>query len=905
MKISRRASELFAEAQEQPAETRMHYVTGACDGDAALLDEVTSLLRAAEESEEFFDRLSRKVGLSALAEDERSLPENKLIGNWRLKRVIGRGGMGAVYLAERADEQFEHQAALKILPFGLDNDVARSRFLSERQILAGLTHNNIARLLDGGVTEEGTPYFVMDYVDGLPIDVYCDQKNLDIDARIRLFLDVLAAVTHAHARLIVHRDIKPSNVLVDKGGNVKLLDFGVAKLLRPDGGLPGAGSTVELGLALTPEYAAPEQLLGQPITTATDVYALGLMLYQLLSGCSPRDEGTLDSFAALVDAATQDPPKASTVASHAERRNTSQQSLQRTLRGDLDNILQKALSSDPDARYATANELASDLKRHLAGETVSAMPPTIGYRTRKFIGRHRGGVISSLLTALALVVSLVVATSQMLEARKQRDAAIYQQQRVLASNEFLTLLLGEVGPNGEPLSLGELLDRGVDMLDRSFGDDYRFLGRMYLDVADGYFSLSNTNKMLDLLQRAEAFARANDDSDLLAAALCRSAVVQIRTAPERSIARIEEANNLMSNISNLSMDSFTSCARANGHLHEYRGDRPGAIVLLEDALQTINDSQLASIQGRLLLMNQLGNAYHSNGDRKRSLEINGEILRTMERSGRSGTTGYIINSLNRSVFLQSMGEVKSAFEIRKGLLERVRELKAAGKVPISILSFYAGSLLRMDQFEEALEVALAALDDAQRAGNINWSAQDEMLIGRILTELGRFDEAEARLASAEDVFRRASSSNDRLLQALNLARAQLYDRRGDRDAAYDIVMQELKRLDYPITLEAPGMAVTLKIGAEILLGRGDAEKSERYASDSHKLSVKAARDPSRSANVGSALLLRAKARLMQGNVAMANDDLQLALEALSNGLGDEHPETAEVRELLERHAPMN
>ncbi|MGI9233206.1 MAG: protein kinase domain-containing protein [Woeseiaceae bacterium] len=898
MIVTKRASELFAEAQERAPETRMQFVIDACGSNQELLDEVRSLLEAAEQSETFFEGLSDKVGLSALADSERSLPENKIIGNWRLKGVIGRGGMGAVYLAERADKQFEQRAALKILPFGLDTELARSRFLTERQILAGLTHGNIARLLDGGVTEEGTPYFVMDYVDGIPIDRYCDEGNLDINARIRLFLGVLAAVSHAHARLIVHRDIKPSNVLVDERGSVRLLDFGVAKLLRPDGGVPGAGLTVELGMALTPEYAAPEQLLGQPVTTATDVYSLGWMLDELLSGRSPRDSETIDSFAALVEAATQDPPKASTVASHASRRAMSHNSLQKKLRGDLDNILQKALSLDPDERYRTANALAADLERYLRGDAVGAMPQTLGYRTQKFVGRHRGGVVTTLLTAIALIVSLVIATSQMVEARKQRDVAIYQQQRVLASNEFLTLLLGEIGPEGDALSLGELLDHGVTMLERSFGNDYRFLGRMYFDLANSYFSLGKTEKMLDLLGRAEEVARTHGDADLLAAILCKSAVIQFRAKPELSVSQAEEANALMSGIDTPSMDSFTSCARANGHMHESQGDRQGAIDVLRTALVTIEESQLASVQSRILVMNQLGNAHYSNGDRKETLSINEAILELMERTGRGSTAGYIINSLNRSVTLQSMGEVKSAFEIRQGLIERVRELKESGRTPISVLSFYAGSLMRLARYEEALLVGLEAFEAAQAAGNVNWAAQDELQIARILIYLDRFDEAENRLDSAEATFRRASSSNDRLIQAVNLARAGLQLRRGDGSGAQDIVARELERLDYPNSKAAPGLAVTLKIAAEIALENGDALSAEEYASDSYDLAIDAARDPKLSANVGSALLFRAKARLMLNNDAASRNDLLLARQALSNGLGEDHPLTNEARTLV-------
>ena len=900
MKVSTTAAKLFEEARARSPETRTQFVIDACGSDKTLLDEVTSLLVAAEQSEGYFERLSDKVGLSALAEDEPPLPEDKVIGNWRLERVIGRGGMGAVYLAERADEHFEQQAALKILPFGLDSKAARSRFLTERQILAGLEHANIARLLDGGVTDDGTPYFVMDYVDGLPIDVYCDQGSLGIDARIRLFLGVLAAVSHAHARLIVHRDIKPSNVLVDKSGNVKLLDFGVAKLLRPEVGMAGAGTTKELGVALTPEYAAPEQLLGQAVTTATDVYALGLMLYELLSGCSPRAVSAIHSYAALVEAATQDPPKASTVAAHAKRRGTSSQSLQRILRGDLDNVLQKALSREPDERYRTANAFAADLKRYLSGEIVSAMPPTLGYRAQKFVGRHRGSVVTALLTAIALVVSLVIATSQMLEARKQRDVALYQQQRVLASNEFLTLLLGEIGPEGKALSLGELLDRGVGMLERVFDEEYRFLGRMYFDLANGYYSLSKTNRMIDLLGRAEGAARAHDDSDLLAAVLCTSAIIQRHTEPERSVRQIEEANSLMSRIDTPSMDSFTSCARANAIVTELHGDRQAAIELLRKALETIKASQLASVQNRVVAMNQLGNLYHNNGDRELALAAYEEILDVMERSGRGATAGYMINALNRSGALQMMGEVKSAFEIRQGLLGRMRELQESGRAPIAFLSYYAGSLMRLPRYDEALPVANDALQAAQAAGNIQWAAQDELQLGRILIYLGRYDEAEQRINSAEATFLKASAANDRFVQSILLARAGLQLRRGDSVGARSLIDDELQRLDYPNTMTRPGTSVTLKIAAEIALANGAATKAEKYATDSHELAVKQARDPKLSANVGNRLLLRAKARLKLGNVKSARDDLGLALEALTNGLGGEHPETREAQELLEK-----
>ena len=869
---------------------RKEFLVNACGSNTGLLEDVVSLLDAASDSEAYFRRISSEVGLPSLAASEQTLPEDSIVGNWRLKHVVGRGGMGAVYLAERADEQYEQEAALKVLPFGLDTDAARTRFLTERQILADLAHPNIARLLDGGVTSNGSPFFVMEYVDGLPIDAFCDNRELDVRARIRLFNDVLAAVSHAHARLVVHRDIKPSNVLVDSSGNVKLLDFGIAKLLRPDAITGGGAVTMNAAAALTPEYAAPEQLLGQAITTATDIYALGLMLYELLSGHKPRNTDEIDSYASLVEIATQDPPKASAATLRAERRGTSQQGLSRTLRGDLDNILQMALAPDPEDRYKTANAMAADLIRYLEGEPVSAMPPTLAYRTRKFVGRHRGGVATTLLTALALIVSLVVATSQMVEARKQRDAAIYQQQRVLASNEFLTLLLGEIGPKGEALSLGELLDRGVEMLDQSFGKDYRFLGRMYFDLANSYFSLGRTERMIELLGRAEAEARAQNDSDLLAGVLCISAVIQFRTDPEQSVSRAGEANRLLEDLGAPSMDSVAACARANGHIYELEGDRQAAILVLRDALTTLNASPLSSVQSRILVMNQLGNTHYSNGDRAETLSINEAILDLMERSGRSATAGYMINAMNRSVTLQSMGEVKTAFEIRQELLERVRELNDASKAPISMNSFYAASLMRLGRYEEGFPVALEALEAARAAGNDYWAAQDELQVGRILMYMGRLDEADSYLDSAEATFRRTPGASDRLLQAINMARAGVLLRRGESVAAQDMIDAELERLQYPDQKTAPGSASVLRVAAEIALANGEGERAERYASDAYELAVAAARDPALSANVGHALLLRAKARHMLGAPGTsARDDLAKAQAALINGLGEDSP----------------
>ena len=280
--IRERAAQIFLEARTLDPETQARFVSNVCGADEELAREVNALLAASDDSDAYFGELAEKVGLGALADREESDLADTVIGPWRLRRRIGRGGMGAVYLAERADEQFEQQAALKLLPKSLDTDKARARFLIERQILARLVHDGIARLLDGGVTDDGSPYFVMDYVEGLPIDEFCAEQALSVDERLSLLLDIAEAVQFAHGNLVIHRDLKPSNVLVTDAHRVRLLDFGIAKILQPDG--VDAALTQVTQRPATPAYASPEMLRGEPVDVTTDVYSIGVLMYVLLTG---------------------------------------------------------------------------------------------------------------------------------------------------------------------------------------------------------------------------------------------------------------------------------------------------------------------------------------------------------------------------------------------------------------------------------------------------------------------------------------------------------------------------------------------------------------------------------------------------------------------------------------------
>lgn len=359
--------------------------------------------------------------------DSPSDAHGQRIGPWRIVRLLGSGGMGAVYLAERADDSFRQQVAIKLVRNRLVDPETEKRLVGERQILASLNHSNIARLFDGGATLDGTPYLVMEYIDGVPINHYCDSRRLTINERLELFRAICSAVHYAHQNLVVHRDIKPTNILVTRDGTPKLLDFGIAKLLD-DGGAATRGLTREGILMMTPENAAPEQVLEQTITTATDTYALGILLYQLLCGHPPyRLSGSatdvVDSIchgqprlpSEMVRVSWREPETRGrefgnlTPEIISRYRGTTTEKLRRRLKGDLDNIVMAALRKEPERRYRSASEFSEDLRLHQASLPVVARPDTWRYRSAKFLRRHvAGAAMSTVLVGLLIAFGIAM-----------------------------------------------------------------------------------------------------------------------------------------------------------------------------------------------------------------------------------------------------------------------------------------------------------------------------------------------------------------------------------------------------------------------------------------------------------------------------------------------------------------
>ncbi len=447
--------------------------------------------------------------------DNEAAQPGERIGPYRIVRPLGAGGMAEVYLAERADEHFEQQVALKLLRPGKATEEVIRRFHQERQIVASLNHPHIARLFDGGLTAGDQPYFAMEYVDGLPIDSYCDQHQLSVEARLRLFVVVGQAVHYAHRNLLVHRDLKPANIFVTGDGQVKLLDFGIAKLLQAESRF-SAPLTRTGSSWMTPEYASPEQVLDRPLTTASDQYQLGLLLFELVTGQRPysvKERSLIEVARAICE---QEPQRPSTVvfrpaegspaealAAWSAARRTTPKRLRRQLRGDLDAIILKALRKEPESRYPSVEQLAEDVERFLSGRPVLARADSLGYRVRKFVERHRLGVASAVGFTLLLVGYAATVTLQSQEIRAQRDLARAEAAKAEQVKGFLLDLFESADPDqamGGEITARELLERGARRIDDQLSEQPEVRAEMLHVIGKIYWRLGALDRAQPLLE---------------------------------------------------------------------------------------------------------------------------------------------------------------------------------------------------------------------------------------------------------------------------------------------------------------------------------------------------------------------------------------------------------------------
>ncbi len=657
-----RLKEILAEAVKRPAAERDGFVIDACGGDAELRREVDSLLRLESLAEGFLDRSPNQLGRLPLAEGAR-------VGAYSILRPLGAGGMGEVYVAERADGAFEQDVAIKVLRAGGIVGELLQRFVAERQLLAELTHPNIARLLDGGTTEDGRPYLVMEHVEGEPIDTYCRRHGLTVAERLTLFSKVCGAVQHAHHHLVVHRDIKPSNILVARDGKPMLLDFGVAKDLGEAGHTP----VTRLLVAITPEYASPEQLTGGPVTTAIDVYSLGVVLYELLTGHNPF--GGIDP---LAGRSAAEPPQrpSSRLRREAQKERNSPllRLLRRRLDGDLDHIVLRALEPVPQQRYATVEQLQRDIDRHLQGLPLETRQGT-WYRLRKQARRHWKGLVAA--AAIAMLALFLTSESQQRRQLERESVRIHRLTNTL--NAFLIEILLKADPvrSGErSQALGDILEEAAERLEGGLlSDEPLVRSGLMGTIGVVYRSLSR-------FEEAEPFLR------------------EALTIRRRILPRDHKLIGYASN--NLGL-----CLRG-------LGDFAGARSVLLDAQRIFALHQTADDPDMAGVLNNLAGLEKELGRFDEAVGFYEEALAMKRRLG-VGSVDLAKAIKNLGVGLRAAGRLEEAEATLREALRELARSKQLHEPTLAGIAYHLGSLLRErgDQ-TEAGELLAQALEIRRR-----------------------------------------------------------------------------------------------------------------------------------------------------------------------------------------------
>jgi non-specific serine/threonine protein kinase/serine/threonine-protein kinase len=728
---------VLSHALELDTGPRRSFLDTACADDAELRAEIDLLLdQQVDTGADMIEQLASDAAVR-LRFNEGSTKEGVRIGPYRILRELGQGGMGAVYLAERDDEHYRQEVALKLIKPGLGGDAIRKRFRNEMQILADLSHPNIARLLDGGETVDGVPYLVMEYVEGRPIDTFCDQQQLSIDARLKLFSIVCAAVQYAHQHLVIHRDIKPGNILVTEEGLPKLVDFGIAKLLDQD----RTDATATAMPFMTPDYASPEQVRGVAVSTATDIYSLGVVLYQLLTGRRPYRFKSSVAHEVAKAICDEEPRRPSTT--------------HKRLHSDLDNIVLMAMRKEPERRYATAEQFAEDIRRHLSGLPVRARPATFSYRTGKFVRRHKLGVAAALLIAVTLLVGIIATVWQARVARAERARAErrFNEVRQLANSFVFEVHDAVANLPGSTPARSLIVQRGLKYLDslaqdaagdrglqRELDGAYEKLGAVQYtpsvahlgDLAGALESHRKAAALREALVAADPgnadYRRELLDSNWYIATLLgrngdMSGELEIirRQLPEREQLAAAEKNAFV--------DRYNLAATYVyiGSLLAQLGDANGAVENQQKALQikeelaVLDPDRARSSRALSISYEYLGAAHDRAGDTKRALELQQRGLQMRE----SLVAADPLNTDLRLMLVESyryvgdmhfkLGDIRLAEGYYAKQFSLVKEMVVTDPADAQLLSNEAVALIKVGDVDAATGRAAGALSNYRAA----------------------------------------------------------------------------------------------------------------------------------------------------------------------------------------------
>ncbi len=782
----------------------MSFLNTACADDPALRAEVESLLDSHRLAESFLERPAEELidvpwdeVLSTSGERLNAAASSVLdrtgqsIGPYRLVDLLGRGGMATVYLAERADGQWEEQVALKVVRKGVDTEDMIRRFLAERQILSSLSHPNIARFLGGGTTPDGLPYLVLERVKGTPITRYCDDRGASLDERLHLFLDVCRAVLYAHRNLVVHRDLKPSNIMVTDQGRVKLLDFGIAKILDP--ATPEARTRTALR-ALTPEYASPEQVSGEPITTASDVYQLGLLLCEIVSGRRSYDVRAASPARMEEAILTARPrrPSALVTEEAARARGGSGRSLVRRLRGDLDLIVLKAIRKEPERRYATAEALLLDLERFRDRRPVSARPDSLAYRTGRLLGRKPWLAPTAALVVLMAGGYVVTLSRHARELERERNVARAEATRAREVQSLLTGLFQSADPYapadpdaGASITVVEALEVGAGRVRKELASRPAIQGELLLSIAEVLGDLGQSERSTTIGEEAlSILERAPDpeSGDISRALGDLASQATLRDEPDSALA-----------LYRLALERGTAASPADesglGSIHEqlgyflYRvGDLDSARVHLERALELERAQSPVDEGGLAYALEKLASVYQAQdrlGDARSAID---EAVRLAHRAFGDDGAGMAIALVADAELLGAEGryeEAETAF--RKAIVILERQFGAENRETLSAMNNLAILLASRGQLSEAESLHRRILDARIRSNGENSQSTAESLqnLAAILNQEGKYEEAEELLGRASDIFRRTLLPGNQLVAYPLLTQADIRLHRRD------------------------------------------------------------------------------------------------------------------------------
>jgi tetratricopeptide (TPR) repeat protein/tRNA A-37 threonylcarbamoyl transferase component Bud32 len=755
-----RVKELFAAAVDLAPNERATLLNKECDGDDALRREVESLLDSDSQTDGFIEQPSFEMPRDLFPEPTEESLVGRQFGAYQILREIGRGGLGAVYLAARADDEYRKQVAIKLVRRGLDTEDILRRFRNERQILAQLDHPNIARLIDGGTTDDGLPYFVMEYVNGEPINAYCDAHALSTTERLTLFRKICAAVIYAHQNLVIHRDLKPSNILVTQEGEPKLLDFGIAKLLSAGDEL--FTQTIPALRVMTPEYASPEQVKGDKIMTTSDVYSLGVLLYELLTGRRPYRLKTRSAEEIARAITDQEPERPSTAVTRGDPispqsgpSRTGTLRNPKSLRGDLDNIVLMAMRKEPARRYTSVGQFSEDIRRHLAGLPVVARKDTVSYRTGKFVNRHRIGVAAAALILLSLVGGIVATLIEVRTARRERAKAeaisIFLQKTLHASDPSLNL-------SGQPTVKDILDDASKRLATEELSDQpevraelQRIIGASYLSL--GQYDLAQQNLMAALQTQTRISGEDGVETlktGVFLASLWAGAKGDYAKANKFYLAnlprlRVEQKKGTVS------ADYLGAALNGFALLRRAQGDSKEAESLLREqlALQPYVSPEQRNTAGVVQAIFALTQADQGKFDEAIKI-VRGKVAAIRERK-HEATPEVAANLTGLGSFLLENGQAAESLENLREAEAIYRKLYSAANMQLGDnLRLQAQAFLALRQYAEAEANVNATLEIYRAASSpqyVNY-ATALMVQGLIYSQTGRTAEAERLLREA-------------------------------------------------------------------------------------------------------------------------------------------------------------